>query len=150
MGVTKSWEQLRDFHFRHEISLVQSLNRVQLFATPRTAARQASLSITNSRSLLQLLSIESVMPSNHLIQLLSPSPLTFNLSQHQGLFKWVSSSHQVAKCLQLSFTLQYDFLKLRQIHEEIIKILRKRLQIIRHGFFPLKYRTFHFIMLFNF
>ena len=48
-------------------SSVQSLSRVWLFATPRTAAHQASLSITNSRSLLRLMSIESVMPSNHLI-----------------------------------------------------------------------------------
>ena len=46
---------------------VQSLSRVQLFVTPRTAARQASLSITSSWSLLKLMSIESVMPSNHLI-----------------------------------------------------------------------------------
>ena len=46
---------------------VQLLNCVQLFATPWTAARQASLSITNSWSLLKLMSIESVMPSNHLI-----------------------------------------------------------------------------------
>ena len=49
------------------ISSVQSLSRVWLFATPWTAPRQASLSISNSRSLLKLLSIESVMPSNHLI-----------------------------------------------------------------------------------
>ena len=46
---------------------VQSLSRVQLFATPRIVARQASLSITNSRSLLKLMPIESVMPSSHLI-----------------------------------------------------------------------------------
>ena len=46
---------------------VQLLSCVQLFATPRTAARQASLSFTVSRSLLELMSIESVMPSNHLI-----------------------------------------------------------------------------------
>ena len=46
---------------------VQSLTHVQLFETPLTAARQASLSITNSRSLLKLMSIELVMPSNHLI-----------------------------------------------------------------------------------
>ena len=46
---------------------VQSLSHVQLFATPWTAARQASLSITNSRSLFKLTFIESVMPSNHLI-----------------------------------------------------------------------------------
>ena len=45
----------------------QSLSRVQLFATPWTAACQASLSITNSQSLLRFMSIESVMPSNHLI-----------------------------------------------------------------------------------
>ena len=45
----------------------QSLSRVRLFATPWTAAHQASLSITNSWSLLKLMSIESVMPSNHLI-----------------------------------------------------------------------------------
>ena len=47
-------------------SSVQSLSHVWLFATPWTAARQASLSITNSQSLLKLMSIESVMPSNHL------------------------------------------------------------------------------------
>ena len=46
---------------------VQSLRRVRLFATPWTAARQASLSITNFQSLLKLMSNESVMPSNHLI-----------------------------------------------------------------------------------
>ena len=48
-------------------SSVQSLNRVWLFATPWIAARQASLSITNSRSSLKLMSITSVMPSSHLI-----------------------------------------------------------------------------------
>ena len=48
-------------------SSVQSLSRVQLFTTPWTAARQASLSITNSWSLPKLMSIESVIPSNHLI-----------------------------------------------------------------------------------
>ena len=49
------------------ISSVQSLSRVRLFATPWIAAHQASLSITNSRTLLRLTSIESVMPSSHLI-----------------------------------------------------------------------------------
>ena len=48
-------------------SSVQSLSRIWLYATPWTAAHQASLSITNSQSLLKLLSIKSVMPSNHLI-----------------------------------------------------------------------------------
>ena len=51
---------------RLEIGSVQSFSRVQLFVTPCTAACQASLSITNSRSLPKLMSIESVMPSNHL------------------------------------------------------------------------------------
>ena len=49
------------------VIVVQALSRVRLFATPWTAARRASLSITISQSLLRLLSIESVMPSNHLI-----------------------------------------------------------------------------------
>ena len=63
---------------------VQWLSCVRLFATPWTAACQVSLSITNSWSLLKPMSIESVMPSNHLI-LCHPlsSPPTFNLSQHQ-------------------------------------------------------------------
>ena len=66
-------------------SSVQSLTRVQLFATPWTAAHQAFLSIINSQSLLTFMSIQSVMPSNHFIPLSSPSPSALNLSQHQGL-----------------------------------------------------------------
>ena len=68
--------------FSKSFQSVQSLSRVQLFATPWTEAHQASLSITNSWSLPKLLSIESLMPSNHLI-LSSPPPPAFNLSQHQ-------------------------------------------------------------------
>ena len=60
-----------------QFNSAQSLSRVQLFATPWTTARQASLSIANSRNLLKFMSIESVMPSNHLILwrplLLTPS-----------------------------------------------------------------------------
>ena len=51
----------------NQFGSVQSLSSVRIFATPRTAARQASLSITNSQSLLKLMSIESAMPSNRLI-----------------------------------------------------------------------------------
>ena len=87
------------------LSSLQSLSCVQLFEIPWTAACQASLSITNSRSSLRLTSIESVMPSRHLI-LLSPSPPAFNLPQHEGLFKWIGSSHQVAKVLE--FQLQHQ------------------------------------------
>ena len=55
------------FSKSHQFSSVQLLICVQLFATPWIAAHQASLSITNSRSSLRLTSIESMMPSNHLI-----------------------------------------------------------------------------------
>jgi len=87
-------------------SSIQSLSHVWLFATPWTAAHQASLSITNSRSLLKthVHRISDVIQPSH--PLSSPSPPTFNLFQHQGLFKWVSSSHQVAKILE--FRLQHQ------------------------------------------
>ena len=71
---------------------VQSLSRVWLFATPWIPARQASLSITNSRSSPKLLSIESVMPSSHLI-LCRLSPPAPNPSQHQSLFCAVHLVH---------------------------------------------------------
>ena len=61
------------------LTSVQSLSHVWLFATPWTAACQASLSITNSWRLLRFMSVESVMPSNHL-NLSFPSPPTFNIS----------------------------------------------------------------------
>ena len=54
-------------HIQEQVSSVQSLSRVRLFETPWTTAHQASLSITNSWSLLRFMSIELVMPSNHLI-----------------------------------------------------------------------------------
>ena len=57
--------QLKKINLKN--SSVQSLSCVRLFVTPRTVAHQASLSITNSQSLFKLMSIESVMPSNHLI-----------------------------------------------------------------------------------
>ena len=84
-------------HPRSSFSSVKSLSCVWLFETPWTAAHQASLSITNSQSLLKLMSIESVIQPSH--PLSSPSP-AFNLFQHQGLFKWVSSLYQVAKVLE--------------------------------------------------
>ena len=54
-------------HLKAGLSSVQLLSRVQLLTIPWTAARQASLSLTNPRSLLKLMPIESMMPSNHLI-----------------------------------------------------------------------------------
>ena len=84
----------------NQFSSVQSFNRVWHFLIPRTAARQGPLSITNSRSLLKLMSIESVMPSNHPILccslLLLPSIFT-----SMSLYQRVSSLQQVAKVLEL-------------------------------------------------
>ena len=89
--------RVSSFHsgFR-EVAVFQSLSRVWLFVTPWTAACQAFLSFI-SQSSLKLMSIELVMPSNHLI-LCCPLLL---LSQHEGLFQLVSSSHQVARVLEL-------------------------------------------------
>ena len=70
MSLSKLQEIVKDreaWHPAVQFNSVQSLSRVQLFATPWTAVHQASLSITNSQSLLKLMSIELVMPSNHLV-----------------------------------------------------------------------------------
>ena len=80
---------------------VQSLSRVQLFAIPWTATCLASLSITNSRSLLKLMSIESVMPFNRLI-LCCPLLLLPSIFPSIRVFSSESAfSHQVAKVLEL-------------------------------------------------
>ena len=80
-----------------QISSVQSLSRVQLFVTPWTAARQTSLSITNSWSSLKLMSIEWVMPSSHLIfccplLLLIPIPPASGSFPMSQLFTWGGQS----------------------------------------------------------
>ena len=91
---------------KHIFSSVQSLSRVQLFATPWTAARQG---LPVHHQLLEFTQThahwvgDAIQPFHPLS---SPSPPTFNLSQHQGLFQWVSSSHQVAKVLE--FQLQHQ------------------------------------------
>ena len=83
-------------------SSVQSFSHVQFFAIPWTAEHQASLYITKSPSLLKLMSIELVMPSQPPHPLLPPSPPAFNLSWHQNLFQSVSSSHEVARVFGVS------------------------------------------------
>ena len=88
----KFWKKM-GLHCHPVFSSVQSLSRVRLFATPWIAACQASLSITNSQSSLKLTSIESVMPSSHLILcrplfLLPPIPPSIR----------VNSSHEVILC----------------------------------------------------
>ena len=86
-------------------SSVQLLSHVRLFVTPRTAAHQACLSITNSQSLPKLMSIELVMPPNHLI-LCHPLHLLPHIPPSISLFQWVNSLHQVAKVLE--FQLQHQ------------------------------------------
>ena len=97
--ILRAMKILQWFLYLFKFSSVQSLSCVQLFVTPWTAASQASLSITNSRSLLKLVHrvSDAIQPSH---PLLMPSPPALNVSQHQGLFKWVSSLHQVAKVLE--------------------------------------------------
>ena len=87
-------------------SSVQLPSCVRLFATPWTAARQASLSITNSLSPPKPMSIESMIPSSHLI-LCHPLILLPSIFPSIRVFsKWVSSSHQEAKVL--AFQLQHQ------------------------------------------
>ena len=85
------------------LPVVQLLSCVWHFVTPWTAAHQASLSITNSQSLLKLMSIELVMPSSDLI-LCHPLLLPSIFPSIRVSFKWVSSLHQVAKVLELQLT----------------------------------------------
>ena len=79
-------------YWRFQFSSVQSLSRVRLFATPWIASRQASLSITNSRSSPRLTSIESVMPSSHLILchpllLLPPIPPSIRVFSNESTLR---------------------------------------------------------------
>ena len=98
------------------IASVQSLSRVRLFATPWIAARQASMSITNSWSLLKFMSIESVMPSSHLI-LCRPLLLfiyrqihicrkEMNCGSNQSILKEISPEYSL-EGLMLKLKLQY-------------------------------------------
>ena len=79
----------------HQFSSVQLLSRAQLFVTPWIAARQASLSFTTSQGLLKLMSLSQWCHPT-ISSSVIPSPPVFSLSQHQGLFQWVSSLHEVA------------------------------------------------------
>ena len=87
-----SWQYMVALTFPSHVqfSSLQLLSRVQLLATPWTAARQASLSIAKSWSTkTHVHRVGDLIQPSH--PLSSPSPPTFSLSQHQGLFKWVNS-----------------------------------------------------------
>ena len=104
---------------------VQLLSCVQFFATPWTAACQASLSITNSWSLLKLMFIESVIPSNHLILchplFLLPSifPSIRVFSSHQVFL----SSHQVAKVWSFSISPSNEYSRLISFRMDWLDLL---------------------------
>ena len=111
------------FHF-YKFSSVQSLSRVQPFATPWTVARQAYLSITNSQNSPKLMSIESVMPSNHLI-LCHPFLLLPSLFPYTTLFRscwrsllrvpWTArrSNQSILKEISPEYSLEGLMLKLK-------------------------------------
>ena len=92
---TRQWTHYLK-HEDYQFSSVQSLSRIRLFVTPWIAARQASLSITISQSSLKFTSIESVMPSSHLI-LCRPLLLLPPIPPSIRVFSSESTLHEVAK-----------------------------------------------------
>ena len=143
------------FVFSLQFSSVQSLSRVRLFATPWTAARQASLSITNAQN-LQLLSIESVMPSNHLILcrplLLLPSifPSMRVFSNEPVLhIRWqtyCSLSFSISPSSEhsglLSFRMDWlDCLAVQGTHKSLLQHRSSKASILQHSAFFIVQRS---------
>ena len=137
-------------HMSIQFSSIQSLSRVQVFANPLTAAHQASLSITRSWSLLKLMSMESVMPSNHLILchplLLSPAifPSTRVFSNESVLHirwpKYLSFSFSICPSNEYSGMISFrmDWLDLLAVQGtlEILQCHRSKATILwRSAFF---------------
>ena len=132
------------------ISSVQSLSHVRLLATPRATARQASLSITNSQALLKLRSIESVMPSNHLILchplLLLPSifPCIREFSNKLALCirwpKYWSFSFSISPSNEYSGQISFrtDWLGLLEVQgtlKSLIQHYSSKASVLRHSAF---------------
>ena len=131
-----------------QFSSVQSLSRVQLFETPWTAARQASLSITNSQSLFKLMSIESVMPSNHLIlcrplllpPLIFPSIRVFS-SESVLCIRWPkywSFSFSISPSNEYSGLISLDWLDLLAVQGTLKSLPQhhsSKASILRHSAF---------------
>ena len=133
-----------------QFSSVQLLSRVQLFATPWTAARQASLSITNSRSSLRLMSIDSVMPSSHLILchpllLLPPIPPSITvfsneLTLHMRWPKYWSFSFTIIPSKEIpgliSFRMGWlDFLVVQGTLKSLLQHHTSKASILQHSAF---------------
>ena len=142
-----------------QLSSVQSLSRVRLFVTPWTAACQASLSITNSRSLLKLMSIASVMPSNHLFlcgPLLLPSAIfpSIRVFTHESVLhiRWpkywsfcfsISPSSEFSG--QISFRMDWlDLLAVQGTHKSLLWHHSSKASILRHpAFFIVQLTSIH-------
>ena len=131
-----------------QFSSVQLLSRVQLFATPWISARQASLSITNSRSSLRLTSIESVMPSSHLILcrpllLLTPIPPSIRVFSNESTLcmrwpKYWSFSISPSKEHPGLISFRMDWLDLLVVHGTLKSLLQhhsSKASILRHSAF---------------
>ena len=140
----------KDVQHHYSFSSVQLLSHVRLFVTSWTAASQASLSITNSQSLLKLMSIESAMPSNHLIlchpPLLLPSifPSIRVFSNESALcIRWPkdwSSSFKISPSNEYSGLISFrmDWLDLLAVQETLKSFLQhhsSKASILRHSGF---------------
>ena len=137
--------------FPVQFSSVQSLSRVQLFVTPWITARQASLSITNSQSLLRLMSIESVMPSIHLIPccpllFLLPIPPSIRVFSNESALrmrwpKYWSFSFSISPSNEhpglISFRLDWlDLLAVQGTLKSLLQHHSSKASILQHsGFF---------------
>ena len=120
-----------------QLSLIQSLSCVQLFATPWTAARQASLSITNSQSLLKIMSIESLMPSNQFIicQPVLLLPSIFPISQFFASSSQSIGASASASVLQMNIQdwFRTDWFELLALQETLKSFSNTTVQ--KHQFF---------------
>ena len=140
---------VRCFFIKH-FSSVQSLSRVRLFATSWTAARQASLSITNSWSLLKLMLIESVMPSSHLILCrpllhLPPIPPSIRVFSNESTLrmrwpKYRSFSFSISPSNEhpglISFRMDWlDFLAVQGTLKSLLQHHSSKASILRHSAF---------------
>ena len=137
-------------HMSYQFSSVQLLSRVRLFATPRIAAHQASLSITNSQSSLKLTSIKSVMPSSHfilyhplfLLPPISPSIRVFSNESTLGMRwpKYWSFSFSIIPSKEIpgliSFRMDWlDLLAIQGTLKSLLQHHRSKASILQHSAF---------------
>ena len=137
-------------HSSQSVESVQSLSRVRLFATPWITAHQASLSITNSRSSLRLMSIKSVMPSSHLILcrpllLLLPIPPSSRVFSSESTLrmrwpKYWSFSFSIFPSKEIPGLISFrmDWLDLLAVQGTLKSLLQhhsSKASILQHSFF---------------